>query len=402
MPLQGDLKEFGIPEIFQLLEQQAKTGCLCIQTDSGEIEVYFQEGKIAGALRSGRSPAEQLLSTLETMGFLSGEEARKIRDQQKKDLRSLPEVLGQLGVLEIREFHILLRERVEEILFPMFNRRKGRFSFVQDKTLSSEWSLNDPLSVEPIILEGLRQSDEWPMLKKRVGSFQEVPKRQLVFGQEKGWRSAWKAWVGSLLRGRWGKREGDVNNLSDLDVVPKDEPSLSSAEEMVYNMVDGTRNVGEIISSLPLGAHSASKAFLALLDRGWVRFDKAAEVGKEGDAEAWRGGLVKGALLLVGLILLVFSVSFITRPQHITWVQGSFREGLVPTYRLLNSHQRERTRKAIELYQEEHDDFPPGLSTLVQEHLLLPEDLSLWGNNRFTYHKDPEAGYRLLIIPSQE
>ena len=171
MPLQGDLKEFGIPEIFQLLEQQSKNGCLKIRTETGGIEVYFQEGRIVGALSGGRSPAEQLLDALETLGFLSAEEVGKIQDQQEKDLRGLPEILRQRGVVEYREFDLLLREQIEEILFPVFQKRKGTFSFVQDKMLSSEWVLSEPLPVEPIILEGLRQTDEWPMLKKRIGSF---------------------------------------------------------------------------------------------------------------------------------------------------------------------------------------------------------------------------------------
>ena len=47
MPLRGDLREFGVPEVFQLLEQQAKTGCLNVKIDGKEIEVYFREGRIA-------------------------------------------------------------------------------------------------------------------------------------------------------------------------------------------------------------------------------------------------------------------------------------------------------------------------------------------------------------------
>jgi len=346
---------------------------------------------------------DQLLGTLETVGFLSEEEAKKIRGRQKKDLRSLPEILRQSGVIEIREFQILLRERIEEIVFPLFRSRRGRFSFTQGKTRSSEWNLNDPLSVEPMILEGLRQSDEWPMLKRRVGSFQEIPKRQVAFGEKKRGGGVCKAWA---LR-RWRAKSGDnpttANDLSDVDVVSTDEPSLSSAEKMIYNKVDGRRSVGEIISTMPLSDHSASKAFLTLLDRGLIRFDREKkQIGKERDADARGEGLIKGALVLVGVILFVFTVSLTTRPQQITWVQGSLERGLAPTFRLFNHYQRERVLRAIEMYRMEHGAVPPGLSNLVQEHLLGEEDLSLWGKNRFSYQADSTTGPRLLIVPSHE
>ena len=401
MPLQGDLKEFGIPEIFQLLEQQSKNGCLKIRTETGGIEVYFQEGRIVGALSGGRSPAEQLLDALETLGFLSAEEVGKIQDQQEKDLRGLPEILRQRGVVEYREFDLLLREQIEEILFPVFQKRKGTFSFVQDKMLSSEWVLSEPLPVEPIILEGLRQTDEWPMLKKRIGSFQEVPQRQLIFGGERS--RAWMQWMRGLWKRRKGAEEGDDPEMSALGLLPDEEPSLSSAEKVVYSLVDGKHSVGEILSASSLGEYSAGRAFLSLLNRGWIRFDRTADqVRREKkEAGARKGGLIKGTLILAGLIFLVLYIHYVTSPRQISWIQEPFQEGLVPVFRLLNNQQRERVLQAVDVYRQENGGDPTRLSDLVQKNLLRKEDLSLWGSNRFSYQVDPRTGYRLLIVPSQ-
>ena len=70
MPLRGDLKEFGVPEVFQLLEQQAKTGCLNVKTDIKEIEVYFREGRIVGAFPGGEDPWNYLAGILCRVGSI--------------------------------------------------------------------------------------------------------------------------------------------------------------------------------------------------------------------------------------------------------------------------------------------------------------------------------------------
>lgn len=402
MPLKGELKEFGIPEIFQLLEQQEKTGCLVIRNETSGIEVYFQEGKIVGALSGGQSPMDQLLSALEMMGFLSSEEAGKIRTQQKTDLRSLQEILRQRGVMEFREFDLLQREQIEEILFPIFQKRKGTFSFIQDKKLSSEWVLSEPLAVEPIILEGLRQTDEWPMLKKRIGSFQEVPQRQLVFGEDRP--RAWVRWAKVFRRRGRSAEQADDLELSSLNVLPEEEPSLSSAEKIVYSLVDGERNLEEIFSCSMLGESSASRAFLSLLNRGWIRFDKTVDQiqREKKESQGRTASLIKCAVVLMVFVALVLTLYSVTSPRQISWIQKPFQEGWVPVYRLLNNQQRERVLHAIDLYQQEYGRDPTRLSDLVQKNLLRTEDLSLWGSNRFSYQLDPTSGFNLLVIPSQQ
>jgi len=160
MPLRGDLKEFGVPEIFQLLEQQAKTGCLHIKTSIRDMEVYFQEGMVVGALPAGENPWNHLVGILRRVGYLSDEDVQRLEKRQANDLTSLKEILRGEALLGPREIDVLLREHIEEMLFPVFQKRRGEFFFVQDKALPSEWELREPMAAEPLILEGLRKTDE--------------------------------------------------------------------------------------------------------------------------------------------------------------------------------------------------------------------------------------------------
>jgi len=403
MPLQGDLKEFGVPEMLQLLEQQGKSGCLQIRSDNQEIEVYFQQGKILGVFEAGKTPVEQMLQTLGDLGFLSEQERENTRKQLEVDLRSLPEVLRQQGVLEIREFEMLLQERIEELLFSVFPQHKGTFSFVQDKRIPSEWGLKDSLPVEPLILEGLRRTDEWPMLKKRVGSFRRVPRRKLM--AEPHAHESWKDRVKNLFRKQAGQGgappDKDEEDLAETG--PQEWLPLTSSEKHLYALVDGRRNLGEVLTGSTLGQYVASRAFLSLLEKGWVQLPShESPPDKEAVFGARKGRLGRIWLLLGGLTILLWWGQPMRDQDRRLWIQGPVPEVLPQAARLLNNRQREQVQKGIEIYQKENGRLPSKVSDLLDENILRPHHLSLWGPNRFSYQVDPAGGYRLLIVPGQE
>ena len=403
MALRGDLREFGVPEIFQLLEQQAKTGCLQIKTDIKEIEVYFREGLVVGAFPGGRKPWDHLVGLLRRVGYLSEEDVRKLEKRQANDLTSLKEILRGEALLGPREIDVLLREHIEELLFPVFQKRRGEFFFVQEKTLTSEWELREPLAPEPLVLEGLRKSDEWPLLKKRIGSFQEVPKRQLAFQRKR--RLPWRKKLRALWNPLHGVGEGESADADEVFLL-EGEASLSSAEKAVYSLIDGRRNIEEIIQTSLLGEFSACQAFLSLMDRGWIRFGGPAAPALEAcripavAKEKERANLIRGALVLAGAVVLLLSI------QLVTLTPEQKRLSVVPIIReeaqvcrLLNHAQRDRVLRALEIYRKERGQYPAELKDLVRERLLSPDDLSLWGSNRFSYVAESDGAHKLLIAP---
>jgi len=395
MPLQGDLKEFGVTEIFQLLEQQGKTGCLFLKIESGQTEVYFRDGKIVGAIPDGLSPVENLMRTLDKQGLLTGPEAGRIREAYKKDLRRFRDILQQQNILPPAELELLLKEQIKDLLFPLFASKKGSFLFDADRTLSAEWSLQEPMAAEPIILEALRRNDEWPLVKQRIGPLRAVPRRRFV-GDTRGKETWEKGIVGRLLR--W--REMAAPDLPDKDLFPQEANGLSSAEKMVYNMIDGKRTLEQVLLASSLGEYATCKALLALSEQGWIRIDREETPQGAAGAGVARRDLGKWVWGTAALILVVLGVSFFSHSSRITWIQDLTGKGGRPVCRLLNHHQRVRVARAVDLYREENGSVPSRLSDLVQARLLREGDLSLWGDNRLTYQAEPPESYRLIIVPS--
>jgi len=396
MSLRGELKEFGVPEIFQLLEQQGKTGCLLLQFDSAQIEVYFSGGKIVGAIPDGLEPAQYLIKTLQKQGLLSDPEEERVREIYGKELRGLPEILQQQSILEHREMDLLLKEQIKELLFPLFTCRNGKFLFDSERALSSEWSLLQPVAVEPLILEGLRRTDEWPLVKQRIGPLQAVPRRQFVAAKG-GDGNLWNR--GLLSRLLWWRAPG-MPDLPDKELFPQEMGGLSSAEKIVYNLIDGKRTVEQIVWASSLGDYAASKALLDLCDQGWIRIDPVESVREGAAAGPGKRGLGRWVMATAVLIALVLGVSYLSQSTRITWIQDLTEAEGRPVCRLLNHHQRVRVARAVDLYLAENGTVPSRLTDLVRAHLIRETDLSLWGDNAFAYQPEPPASYRLIIAPS--
>ena len=45
MALEGTIKDFGLPDIFQLIGLQRKTGLLTLKHDQDQVTVYFENGR---------------------------------------------------------------------------------------------------------------------------------------------------------------------------------------------------------------------------------------------------------------------------------------------------------------------------------------------------------------------
>ena len=50
MALKGTLKDLSIPDIFQLADQQDKSGVLVLDNKRDEVRVMFFRGKVVGAM----------------------------------------------------------------------------------------------------------------------------------------------------------------------------------------------------------------------------------------------------------------------------------------------------------------------------------------------------------------
>jgi choline dehydrogenase-like flavoprotein len=103
MALEGELKDFNILEVIQLLGQQGKTGVLRVWglgKQGGEAEIFFFDGKITHATSTERAKGDLLGERLAKTSVISRSDLQTALRTQKKTGRFLGEVVVDAGMVE--------------------------------------------------------------------------------------------------------------------------------------------------------------------------------------------------------------------------------------------------------------------------------------------------------------
>jgi hypothetical protein len=178
--LQGNLQEFSLPNIFQLVKMSAKSGALTIRRDGDSGRVYFRDGVITYAYSQ-----PQLLPLGERLvkaGSISAEQLKKALAAQKKagGGARLGGILLEQGSIDRETLEQAVREQIQDTAFTFFSWADGQFEFSAEDAPPEEDILVE-MSVETVIMEGCRRIDEWELIFEQLGSLERVP--HLAYGE---------------------------------------------------------------------------------------------------------------------------------------------------------------------------------------------------------------------------
>ncbi|RMD78699.1 MAG: DUF4388 domain-containing protein, partial [Lentisphaerae bacterium] len=93
MALQGSFQDFGLPDIFQLISLQRKTGILTVRSEHEVIRIVFYQGHIIEADSEPRRFEDRLGQVLVRTGQITQEQLDQALEQQRKTLKRLGLVL---------------------------------------------------------------------------------------------------------------------------------------------------------------------------------------------------------------------------------------------------------------------------------------------------------------------
>ena len=77
MALEGTIKDFGLPDIFQLIGLQKKTGVLRLNNESDEVVIAFKDGMLVSADSKNKRLEERLGTRLVRSGVITEERSRQ-------------------------------------------------------------------------------------------------------------------------------------------------------------------------------------------------------------------------------------------------------------------------------------------------------------------------------------
>jgi Putative Zn-dependent protease, contains TPR repeats len=231
MAIKGSLKEASLPDVLQLLALGKKSGCLAVADRQNFGYVYFDEGRICYAsivnrrdrigdllVKNGRVSPEQL------------EEAIALQEQRRDS--KLGELLVEISAVTRKDLEDYMRIQIEEAVYYLFTWTQGTFNFEAGMRPDQDFLVR--INPESLLLEGARRVDEWSLIEKKIPSF------DLIFAV-------------------------DREHVSDTDV------ELEPAQERLLGLIDGRRDVQDLIEESGLVEFEVGKALYGLVTAGFVR-----------------------------------------------------------------------------------------------------------------------------------
>jgi hypothetical protein len=209
MAITGSLKELNIVDILQMLSLSQKSGIFkIINTNINNTAViYIYNGKVILSYLSSRNIKDRLLSEINDIGN------RAKYDANYSEI-NLGEFLKELlddNIMSKNHLIDIITKEVMSVIYKIFKWEEGNFSF-DDYQINKLLPVGilPSIKIENLIMEGSRQIDEWSIIESKIKSLTDT----VVFDMES-------------------------EDINEINLTPK--------EWMVISLINGKRNVQDII-----------------------------------------------------------------------------------------------------------------------------------------------------------
>jgi hypothetical protein len=156
--MDGDLQTLGLQAILKMLALSGKTGKLFVHSGSETVSIALNKGQIAALHEEGVVQLD-ILSMLCLIHRLELPKAQAIRELAQGDMQLALTKLVERGWMSQSEMQQRLEFAVTQSISHALRWVNGRFAF--HRSMLSMGSKMQPLDVDSVLLEALRQADEW-------------------------------------------------------------------------------------------------------------------------------------------------------------------------------------------------------------------------------------------------
>lgn len=369
--LRGNLEDFGIADVFQLIGQQRKTGVLEFRGERGCVQLRFDRGAVVSAAPAGSYAEEALAEMLVRCGRLQREQVDRLAPECAASALTVPRMAVERGWLAAEDLDRIEDLLTRETFFEVLRWERGDFDF-HAQAVEHARRFESLLGAEQILMDGLRMVDEWH-------SFSElVPSQEDVFQKRAGF--------------------DEYRRRTQLD------SSQFAAAERVFQLVDGRIPVRRIIDLSLLGTFDAVRLLADLRRHGVIeplgpeaveRLRGLASARARLGAAHLASGLA--ALAALALLAAVAAWTLATGPAADTGPGLPLPGGALAA--LQSAYEARAVRNALESRRFVDDRWPADLSELETRGLLAPGSLAARGGAPY-YYARREAGV-LVLAPER-
>ena len=334
--LRGNLEDFGIADVFQLIGQQRKTGILELHGEGGAVELRFDRGAVVSASPVRPQPDAALGEMLVRCGLLEPDQLADLRRESEAAAQRVPALAVEREWIDAEQLQEIEDLLTRETFFAVLRWRSGAFDF-RAQPVEHSRPMESLLGAEQILMDGLRMLDEWQSFGLAV------PSEQMVF-EPVGDFAAWRAEAGASAA------------------------SVAVAER-IFGLLDGRRDVRRVIDRSRLGTFDAVRALAELQRAGLAAIvaDRSPEPSREpGSVARMAPGAARTLLATVApMALLLFAAAAALLGRGAGAPPPGFPILRSPIEEARAEHAARGLRHAVETARFETGDWPRSLDALA-------------------------------------
>jgi CheY-like chemotaxis protein len=234
--IQGNLSNFRIVEVMQMLGLQRQTGRLALSRNNEGADIYFRDGAVVYATSACNGAKPGVQGLLKKACRLEDDSIQHVLRIVEMTGQPVDTVLAREKMVDPRTFADSFRQHTESAVYKAMAWREGEFSF--ERTEPPVFATPLQIKVDDLLLEGARRADEWTLIQQKIPNF------DMVF----------EPMIGNA-------EELTTRGMSDIDLK-------------VFSLIDGKRTIQDIIDSACLGDFDVAKSMFILLSVNLIRMKK--------------------------------------------------------------------------------------------------------------------------------
>lgn len=232
--LSGDLSDFSLFDVFQLIDNAKSSGKLSIYSPTLSSEIYFDKGSIVYAATSKQGRSFLSGDLLEKRKNIPKDVFKRVYRKSKESGMPILSAFVKEGVLTEDESMAILRDRIDDAIYSTMELESGHFFFEKMPLPENFSDIPIRLKASQLILEGARRVDERRFAAKM---FQD---NRIVF----------------------------MRLMTD---VALEDINLDENELRIFSLVDGKRTLGDIIKMSSIEEREAKRIFYTLTKVGILK-----------------------------------------------------------------------------------------------------------------------------------
>src|SRR4030042_2559266 len=223
--ISGFLRHYSLPDILLDLQRSEKNGMFEIRNNSISKRIYIKNGDMVFATSNLKE--DRLGETLLKSGKINLEQYNKSVDVMRKTGKRHGSVIVELGYINPETLIWAVRHQVEEIILSLFKWEDGEFVLIEGPLLSNE-VITLKLSAANLIYRGIKRINNFAYIKSATPSMDTI----LHYSAD------------------------PINLFQEI--------SLDKTDKDILSLIDGKRNIKDILSISPLDNFQTLKTLYAL------------------------------------------------------------------------------------------------------------------------------------------